>query len=156
MDSTPPVPTLTEIRRAASTLSPYIIRTPLIRLNTADGRSEIFLKLENLQPIGAYKVRSMANILLSADKNLLRDGAYTASSGNAGLGLAWMAQKLGIPARVYAPDSSPAGKLDAIRKFGAEVHLLSAGDWWQLIQDGQHPTDRGLYVDAVRNPAALA
>jgi threonine dehydratase len=156
MDTTPAVPTLKEIRQAASVLAPYVIRTPLLHLNTTHGTGEIYLKLENLQPIGAYKVRSMANILLTADKALLRDGVYTASSGNAGLALAWMAQKLGISARVYAPDSSPAAKLNAIREFGAHVHLLGSNDWWQLILNSEHPTDPGLYVDAVRNPAALA
>lgn len=155
-DATPTTPTLDEIRAAARVLAPYIIRTPLLRLNTPDGKSEIYLKLENLQPIGAYKVRSMGNILLTADQDALRHGAYTASSGNAGLGLAWMAQQLGISARVYAPESSPLAKLGAIRKFGAVVHLLSHDAWWQIIENRGHATDPGLYADAVRDPAALA
>jgi len=155
-DATPTTPTLDEIRAAAKVLAPYIIRTPLLRLNTPDGKSEIYLKLENLQPIGAYKVRSMGNILLTADQDVLHNGAYTASSGNAGLGLAWMAQQIGISARVYAPESSPEAKLGAIRKFGAVVHLLSHDAWWQIIENRGHPTDRGLYADAVRDPAALA
>lgn len=156
MDASPTAPSLSEIRAAADLLAPYIIKTPLLRLNTDAGFGEIYLKLENLQSIGAYKVRSMGNIMLLAEPHVLRNGVYTASSGNAGLALAWMAQKHGIPARVYAPDSSPAGKLNAIRKFGASIHLLSPDDWWQLVQDGAHPTDPGMYVDAVRNPAALA
>ena len=155
-DPTPIAPTLDEIHAAARVLAPYIIRTPLLRLNTPNGDSEIYLKLENLQAIGAYKVRSMGNILLSADPHLLRHGAYTASSGNAGLGLAWMAQQLGISARVYAPESSPEAKLSAIRKFGAVVHLLSHDAWWQIIENRGHATDPGLYADAVRDSAALA
>jgi len=155
-DTSPLKPTLNAIRSAASLLSPHIIRTPLLRLNNADGQGEIYLKLENLQPIGAYKVRSMGNVMLSADEGALRHGVYTASSGNAGLGLAWMAQKLGIAARVYAPQNSPAAKLDVIRKFGAHIHLLSHDDWWRIIEKCGHPTDPGLYVDAVRDPAALA
>lgn len=155
-DSTPATPPLDEIRAAARVLAPYIIRTPLLRLNTPDSKSEIYLKLENLQPIGAYKVRSMGNILLNANPNVLRNGVYTASSGNAGLGLAWMAQQLGTAARVYAPESSPQAKLDAIRQFGAVVHLLSHDAWWRIIEGSGHASDPGLYVDAVRDPAALA
>ena len=156
IDATPIAPTLNEIRAAADRLAPYIIRTPLLRLNTPSGAGEIYLKLENLQPIGVYKVRSMGNVMLAAHPDSLRNGAYTASSGNAGLGLAWIARQLGITARIYAPQSSPAAKLDAIRKFGAHIHLLSDDDWWQIIVSGGHPTDPGMYVDAVRSPAALA
>jgi threonine dehydratase len=157
VDTQPTIPSLPEIRAAANLLAAHIIRTPLLRLNTAAAAAgEIYLKLENLQHIGAYKVRSMGNILLSADPYDLRNGVYTASSGNAGLGLAWMAQKMNIAARVYAPESSPAAKLDAIRKYGAQVHVLSHEEWWQIIETSGCATDPGLYVDAVRAPAALA
>ncbi len=150
------VPTLVEIRAAASVLAPYIVRTPLIRLNAADGPNEVFLKLENLQPIGVFKVRSMGHAILTADRATLQNGVYTASSGNAGLGLAWIAEKLGLAATVYAPESAPGAKLDAVRKFGASVRLLDNDHWWRIIEAGGHPRDPGLYVDAVRSPAALA
>lgn len=149
-------PTLNEIRTAANALAPYVVRTPLLRLNGYDGPSDIFLKLENLQPIGVFKVRSMGYAMLTAGEDALHHGVYTASSGNAGLGLAWMAQKLGFPATVYAPDSAPQAKLDAVRKFGATVRVLDQEQWWQIIESGAHPDDPGLYVDAVRSPAALA
>ena len=152
----PKAPTLNEIRAAASALAPYIVRTPLLRMNKYDGPGEIFLKLENLQPIGVFKVRSMGHAMLSADSESLRNGVYTASSGNAGLGLAWMAQKLGLTATVYAPDNAPPAKLDAVRSYGATIQLLASDRWWQIIETGGHPGDRGLYVDAVRNPSALA
>ncbi len=150
------VPTLNEIRTAASLLAPYVIRTPLLRLNIDDGPNEIYLKLENLQPIGVFKVRSMGNAMLTADEHALRNGAYTASSGNAGLGLAWMAQQLGVAATVYAPHTGPAGKLEGVRNFGADVHLLGDDQWWKIIKNRGHPTDPGWYVDAVRSPAAMA
>ena len=152
----PIAPTLAEVRAAACLLAPYAIRTPLLRLNVPAGRGEIYLKLENLQPIGAYKVRSMGNVMLNQDAAALRDGVYTASSGNAGLALAWMAQRLGITARVYAATGSPAGKLDAIRHFGAEVRLLSHAEWWRIIENRGHPAERGQYADAVRDNLALA
>ncbi len=156
IDETLTAPTLQEIRAAANLLAPYIIRTPLLRLNLRDRPDEIFLKLENLQPIGAFKVRCMGYAMLTADKDALRHGAYTASSGNAGLGLAWMADKLAIPATVYAPATAPTSKLEAIRSFGAQIHLLPDDQWWQIIENSGHPTDPGLYVDAVRSPSAMA
>ncbi len=156
LDTTLSAPTLQEIRAAENLLAPYIIRTPLLRLNLPDRPDEIYLKLENLQPIGAFKVRPMGHAMLTADKNDLRHGAYTASSGNAGLGLAWMADILGISARVYAPDTAPESKLEAMRRFGAEIHLLTVDDWWKIIVNSCHPTDPGFYVDAVRSPSAMA
>ena len=97
-DATPKTPTLQEIRAAAMRLAPHITRTPLLRLNNYEGKSEIFLKLENLQPVGVFKVRSMGNALMTAKESVLGHGAYTASTGNAGLGLAWAANRLGIRA----------------------------------------------------------
>lgn len=139
---------------AAAALAPYSLRTPLLRLQGHD--ADVHLKLENLQAIGAYKVRSIGNALLNADPADLAGGVYTASSGNSGLALAWMARELGIPARVYASHGSPAAKLDAIRRQGAEVHLMEDDAWWQVIEQCGHPDDPGRYVDAVRDPLALA
>jgi len=152
----PSAPALADIRMAAEALAPYIVRSPLLELNSGGGSSEIFLKLENLQAIGAFKVRPMGNVLLNADPAALQEGAYTASSGNAGLGLAWMANELGLAATVYAPDSAPAGKLAAIGKLGAQIQFLTEDEWWQIIVNSGHPGDPGVYVDAVRDPSAMA
>jgi threonine dehydratase len=151
----PPAPSLEEIRRAAEALQPYIVATPLLRLS-ASGPADIYLKLENLQSIGAFKVRCMGYAVLARREEAERRGVYTASSGNAGLGLAWMARELNIAATVYAPDDAPANKLEAVRALGATVRTLAFADWWQIIRDAGHPGDAGLYVDAVRDPAALA
>ena len=152
----PGAPALTDIRTAAAALSPYIIRTPLFKLKSGGRSSDIHLKLENLQAIGAFKGRPMGSALLNADSSALQKGVYTASPGNAGLGLAWMANELGMAATVYAPDTAPADKIAAIRRLGATVQLLSENAWWQIIVQGSHADDPGLYVDAVRDPAALA
>ena len=149
-------PALADIRSAAEVLAPYIIRSPLLQLKPGGRSSEILLKLENLQAIGAFKVRPMGNALLNADSASLQKGAYTASSGNAGLGLAWMANELGLAATVYAPDTAPAEKLAAIRDLGADLQFLTADEWWQTILNGGHPDDPGVYVDAVRDPSAMA
>ncbi len=149
-------PTLDEIRDAHELIAPYSIRTPLLRLNIEDSPNEIYLKLENLQAIGVFKVRSMGNILLSTSSEELNNGVYTASSGNAGIGLAWMAAKLGLEATVYTPKSGPSGKLKAMRDFGAHIEIMADEHWWQIIQNSAHPDHPGFYVDAVRSPAALA
>lgn len=154
--TTPEIPELAAIHDAARALAPYLIFTPLLRLDAPEVPGEIYLKLENLQSIGAYKVRTMGNILLHTAPEALREGVYTASSGNAGLALAWMAQHLGIPARVYATPDSPATKRAAIRACGAEVRLLDADEWWRIIDNRGHPEDPGCYIDAVRDPLALA
>ena len=149
-------PALADIQAAAVALAPFIIRSPLLHLQSDGRSSDIFLKLENLQPIGAFKVRPMGNVLLNADSTLLQDGVYTASSGNAGLGLAWMANELKLAATVYAPDTAPADKLAALRNIGAAVQLLPDGEWWRIIENAGHLDDAGLYVDAVRDPFAMA
>ena len=89
-------PTLDEIRAAESRLAGFALRTPLIRLNHPDTQADIYLKLENLQPVGAFKIRSMGNILKSTDPQKLRQGVYTASSGNSGYALAWLFKAMGI------------------------------------------------------------
>lgn len=155
-DSALKAPTLDDIRAAGSLLAPYIVRTPLLRLNSHDSPGAIYLKLENLQPIGVFKVRSMGNAMLSADKETLRNGVYTASSGNAGIGLAWMARILGIKATVYVPASGPQGKLETMRSFGAHIQIMHDDDWWRIIENSGHPDDTGFYIDAVRSPAAMA
>ena len=96
-------PTLEVIRAAEARLKGLALHTPLIRLNYPDTESEIYLKLENLQPVGAFKIRCVGNILLSAEPESLRNGVYTASSGNSGYALAWLARRLSIPATVYVP-----------------------------------------------------
>lgn len=155
-DTTTAAPGIDAIRAAASRLAPYSIRTPLLRLQGHGGSGEIYLKLESLQAIGAYKVRSVGNLLLGADPASLRCGVYTASSGNAGVALAWMAERLQVPARVYVTENSPAAKLDRIRGSGAAIHELSDTNWWEIIEGRGHPQESGLYVDAVRDPRALA
>ena len=149
-------PALADIRTAAEVLAPYIIRSPLLQLKPGGRSSEIFLKLESLQPIGAFKVRPIGNVLLNTEPTTLQNGVYTASSGNAGLGLAWMANELELAATVYAPDFAPTDKLATIRKLGADVQLLTDSEWWQIIVNSGHAPDPGMYVDAVRDPSAMA
>lgn len=145
-----------DIRAAEARLSGLALRTPLVRLNYPDTSTEIYLKLENLQPVGSFKIRSMGNILLSADPQKLHSGVYTASSGNSGFALAWLAQRMGIPATVYVPENAPAGKRALISRTGAQTKALPYADWWDIICNHSAPGVQGLYIDAVCNPVAMA
>ena len=100
-------PTLEAIRAARGRIAGSALRTPLIKLNVDDGDREIWLKLENLQPIGSFKLRGAANAMLQAEPDALRDGVWTASAGNMAQGVAWCARALNVPCRVVVPDHAP-------------------------------------------------
>ena len=147
---------LADIRAAHRRLNKVALRTPLMRCDAAPAGRDVWLKLENLQQIGSFKVRPIGNAVLSRESSMLDRGIYTSSSGNSALGVAWMARKLGIGATAVVPDNAPEAKLAGLRKLGAHVIVLPYAQWWQVIETGRHDGLDGLYVDAVRDPAALA
>ena len=97
------IPTLDQIKQAQSTITGSAIRTPLVRLNVTDAPAEIYLKLENLQPINSFKIRGATNAMAHISPEELAQGVLTASAGNMAQGVAWQARKLGIPCTVIAP-----------------------------------------------------
>ena len=115
------IPSLSDIEAARARIAGAAIRTPLVRLNVADAPAEIYLKLENLQPIGSFKLRGAANALASVPPERLRRGVLTASAGNMAQGVAWVAARLGIPCTVVAPETAPATKVQAIERLGGRV-----------------------------------
>src|SRR5436189_5344205 len=110
---------LDQIRAARERIADSVLRTPLARLNIDHAPTEIYLKLENLQPIGSFKLRGAGNAIGLASKEELSKGVWTASAGNMAQGVAWYARKLGLKCTVVVPDSAPAGKLTAIERLGA-------------------------------------
>ena len=86
------------------------IRTPLVRLNLLDAPAEIYLKLENLQPIGSFKIRGAVSAIARLSRERLERGVVTASAGNMAQGVAWCARELGVPCTVIAPASAPDAK----------------------------------------------
>src|SRR5258706_6744815 len=117
-------PTLDEIRAARERLAGVTMRTPLVRLNAEGAPAEIWLKLENLQPIGSFKLRGAANAMRLAGPAGLRDGVYTASAGNMAQGVAWGARELGVPAVGRVADHAPGTQLAANeRPGGCIVHV---------------------------------
>lgn len=149
-----PIP-LAEIEAARERLEGLAIRSPLVRLNVDTG-PEIYLKLENLQPIGAFKVRGAGNAMALAGGKALADGVWTASAGNMAQGVAWNARRFGVPCSVVVPDHAPAAKLETLEGLGARITKVPFDDWWQIIVTHQHPGQSGVFVHPVSDRAVMA
>jgi threonine dehydratase len=127
-----------------------------VRLNVEDAPAEIWLKLENLQPIGSFKLRGAGNAMSLAPREALAKGVYTASAGNMAQGVAWNARRLGILCTVVVPDSAPQTKLAAIERLGAKAVKLPYARWWQVLEDHGYPGIDGLFIHPVSDPAVIA
>jgi threonine dehydratase len=147
---------LEEIRAARGRIAGSALRTPLIRLNVEDAPAEIFLKLENLQPIGSFKLRGAGNAMATADPVALSRGVYTASAGNMAQGVAWNARRMKIPCTVVAPDHAPRTKLEAIERLGGRVIAVPFERWWQVLVERSYPGLEGLFIHPVSDPAVIA
>jgi threonine dehydratase len=146
---------LEEIRRARERLGDTVLRTPLVRLDV-DAPSEIWLKLECLQPIGSFKLRGALSAIRAASAVELAGGVVTASAGNMAQGVAWAAREAGVAARIVAPDTAPRAKLDAVERLGGEVIPVPHEVWWQTMVDRRHEGIDGLFVHPVDDDAVLA
>jgi threonine dehydratase len=144
------------IRSAQERIQDVAIRTPLIRLNLEDAPAEIFLKLENLQPIGSFKIRGAANAMRMADKAQLGQGVWTASAGNMALGVAWCSRRLGLKCAVVTPDTAPKAKLAAIERLGAKIIPVPYLDWLEIYRTRQYEGMKGLFIHAFSDPAVMA
>jgi threonine dehydratase len=169
-------PTLEEVRAARRRLAGIVQETPLLRLEweppsggagegaggegaAGAGRGvapEIYLKLENLQPIGSFKLRGAGNAMLQAGSERLDGGVYTASAGNMAQGVAWGARRLGVPATAIVPDHAPATKLAAIERLGGTVMKVPFERWWEVIVEHRYPGMRGLFIHPVSDRAVMA
>jgi threonine dehydratase len=145
------------IQRARARLGSLVIRTPLVPLDGADGPGRTYLKLENLQPTGSFKVRGAGNSILAALERGPVQGVYTTSAGNMAQALAWHAQRIGLPCTTIVPDTAPQAKLAGIRRFGAEIVQLTWDEVWQITLRGVYPPfqDR-LYVPPFNHPDMIA
>src|SRR5262249_29592347 len=116
---------LPEIRAARERIKPTIIRTPLVRLELGPGFPEVRLKLENLQPINAYKLRGAANAVALLSPTERGRGVWTISAGNAGQGVAYAARQAGVPCAVVVIETAPKSKLERMRALGANLIPVS-------------------------------
>src|SRR3979411_3488633 len=112
---------LSEIRAARKSIGGTIVATPLVRLELGPGFPDVRLKLENLQPINAYKLRGAANAVAMLSESERLRGVWTVSAGNAGQGVAYAARKAGVPCSVVAIENAPQAKMDRMRALGAKL-----------------------------------
>jgi threonine dehydratase len=148
--------TLAAIEEARCRIAGSALRTPLVRLNCRDAPAEIYLKLENLQPIGSFKIRGAGNAMAHLSDDQLRRGVLTASAGNMAQGVAYRAHELGIPCTVVAPETAPAIKLDAIARLGGRVIRVPFERWWQTFQERAYPGIEAAFLHAFDDPHVMA
>jgi threonine dehydratase len=145
-----------EIRRAQPIVAQAAIRTPLVRLNLWEAPAEIYLKLENLQPIGSFKIRGAANAMSLMSKAELARGVLVASAGNMAQGAAWNARRLGIPCTVIAPDYAPDAKVRAIERLGGRVIKVPFDRWWQTFTDRSYPGVDAAFIHSFDDDRVMA
>jgi threonine dehydratase len=151
------MPTIADIWAARPIVMEAAMRTPLVRLQLDDAPAEIYLKLENLQPIGSFKLRGAQNAMRHAAPADLARGVLAASAGNMAQGVAFVARQLGVPATIIAPDHAPATKQRAVERLGAEFVRVPRERWWQTFQERAFPgyEDR-LFVHAFDDELVMA
>jgi len=137
---------LSEIREARKRIAGTIVRTPLLRLELGPDFPDIRLKLENLQPINAYKLRGAANAVAMLSESERKRGVWTISAGNAGQGVAYAARKAGVPSTVVAIETAPAAKLERMRALGAKLILVPYEVAWQALEARAYPGAEGTFV----------
>jgi len=147
---------LSEIQDARRIILNDAIRTPLVRLNVDSAPAEIYLKLENLQPIGSFKIRGAANAIARLPAERLERGVVTASAGNMAQGVAWCARRLGIPCTVIAPATAPETKINAIERLGGRVIKVAFDEWWRAFAERSYPGVDGAFIHAFDDAAVMA
>jgi threonine dehydratase len=121
-----------------------------------DAPAEIYLKLENLQPIGSFKIRGATNAMAHMSPEQLARGVLTASAGNMAQGVAWRARELNIPCTVIAPDSAPETKVQAIERLGGRVIKVPFERWWQTFTERAYPGVDATFIHAFDDPYVMA
>jgi threonine dehydratase len=137
---------LADIEAARDRIAGTILRTPLVKLDLGPGHPDIRLKLENLQPINAYKLRGAANAVAMLAPAERAQGVWTISAGNAGQGVAYAARQAGVPCTVVAIDTAPAAKLERMRALGARVVLAPYERCWQALEERSYPGVEGTFI----------
>src|SRR5437899_6174438 len=137
---------LAEVEEARKRIAGTILRTPLVRLELGPDYPDIRLKLENLQPINAYKLRGAANAVGLLSESERKRGVWTISAGNAGQGVAYAARQAGVPSTVVAIETAPAAKLERMRVLGAKLILVPYEVAWQALDDRSYPGVPGTFI----------
>jgi threonine dehydratase len=137
---------LSEIQEARKRIAHTIVRTPLIRLDLGPNFPDIRLKLENLQPINAYKLRGAANAVALLSDSERKRGVWTISAGNAGQGVAYAARQAGVPCAVVVIETAPKSKLERMRALGAKLIPVSYEVAWKTLDERSFPGADGTFI----------
>jgi threonine dehydratase len=147
---------LSDVQEARERISGTVLRTPLVKLDAGAGAPEIYLKLENLQPTNAYKIRGGANAVARLSDEERTRGVWTISAGNAGQGVAYAARAFGVPCAVVAIETAPQTKLDRMRALGAEIVPVSYEDAWRAAESHAFEGMDGTFVHPFDNHDFIA
>ena len=147
---------LSDIETARRNVAGTVLRTPLVRLDLGQGGPDIRLKLENLQPTNAYKIRGAANAVAKLSDEDKAKGVWTISAGNAGQGVAYAARAAGIPCSVVAIETAPQTKLDRMRALGATIVPVSYAEAWKAAEAHAFPGLVGTFIHPFDNQDFIA
>jgi len=146
---------LERVNEARRNIAPVALRTPLVPCSSG-APVNLYLKLENLQPIGSFKIRGAANVTARTPRERLERGLLTASAGNMAQGVAYCARRLGVPATVIAPDTAPATKIRAAERLGARVILVPFAEWWRTFETRTFPGVDATFIHAFDDEDVMA
>lgn len=145
-----------DIEDARDRIAATVLRTPLVKLELGSRDPEIWLKLENLQPTNAYKIRGAANAVARLSDEERKRGVWTISAGNAGQGVAYAARQFGIPSTVVAIETAPQTKIDRMRALGAKILPVSYQEAWKAAESHEFAGARGTFIHPFDNHDFIA
>jgi threonine dehydratase len=151
-----PMIPLEDIRAARRAIQGKALRTPLVRLNYPEDAREIYLKLENLQPIASFKIRGAINAFRLADADEIQKGVFTASAGNWAQGVAWVARERNIPCTIVVPEHAPKTKHAAIERLGARHIGVPYDAWWKCMTERRFDGVDGTFLHPVEDEPVMA
>lgn len=147
--------TIAQAEEARRSIASLAFRSPLVLCNT-DAPANLYLKLENLQPIGSFKIRGAANVVAHTPREQLDRGLLTASAGNMAQGVAFCARRLGIKATIIAPETAPVTKVQAVERMGGRVIKVPFAEWWQTFENRSYPGVEATFIHAFDDPYVMA
>jgi threonine dehydratase len=143
------------VEEARRNIAGIAVRTPLVR-SYVESPCELYLKLENLQPIGSFKIRGAANVMALTPREKLERGVLTASAGNMAQGVAFCARRAGVPATVVTPDTAPATKIRAVERLGGRVIQVPFERWWGAFETRSFEGVDATFIHAFDDPDVMA
>ncbi|MBM04157.1 MAG: pyridoxal-5'-phosphate-dependent protein subunit beta [Chloroflexi bacterium] len=147
---------LDEIINARDRIKDIIVRTPLVKLNFDNQDLDIYIKLENLQPVGSFKLRGAANAMSLVSDSDIHKGVWTVSAGNMAQGLAWCAKERGIACTVIVPDQIPETKAANITRLGAKYIKVPFEKFEETFITRSYPGVNGHFIHPFSDPSVMA